>query len=114
MHSYILHILCYKHIATKKPTYGEMIDLLTEVEQQDSENIVNTLFDKFIKLYPNVMIGRPGRFYDSVKRIAAPTRPSLVGPSKLSGSPLASYRKRIWVPKVQQAQGNESMRTACI
>ena len=94
------------YIAAKRPTYGEMIDLFTEVEQQSNENIVNTLFDKFIKLYPNVMIGRPSRFCDTVKRIAAPTRPSLTGPSKVSGSPLVSYRKRIWVPKVQQ-QGNE-------
>ena len=82
-----------------------MIDLLTEVEQ-DSKDIINTLFDKFAKQFPNMMIGRPSRFYDTVKRIAAPTRPSLVGPSKLSGSPLVSYRKRIWAPRLQQAQGN--------
>ena len=86
-----------------------MIDLLTEVEKQISENIVNALFDKFSKLYPNVMIGRPSRFCDTVKRKAAPTIPSLIGPSKLSGSPLVSYRKRIWIPKVQQ-QGSYVMK----
>lgn len=78
-----------------------MIDLLAEVEQEESYNIANALFDRFSKLHPNVVLGRPSRFYDTVKRIAAPTKPSLVGPSKLSGSPLVSYRKRVWVPKVQ-------------
>ena len=85
-----------------------MINLLAEVEQEESESIMKTLFDKFSKLYPHISIGRPSRFYDTVKRIAAPTKPSLAGPNKLSGSPLVSYRKRVWIPKNQKAQGNES------
>ena len=84
-----------------------MIDLLAEVEQEESESIPNTLFDRFSTLYPNVVLGRPSRFYDTVKRIAAPTKPSSVGPSKLSGSPLVSYRKRIWAPKVKKTQGKK-------
>ena len=84
-----------------------MIDLLAEVEQEESESIPNALFDRFSTLNPNVVLGRPSRFYDTVKRIAAPTKPSLVRPSKLSGSSLVSYRKRIWAPKVQKTQGKK-------
>ena len=34
-------------------------------------HIANALFDRFSKIHPNVVLGRPNRFYDTVKRIAA-------------------------------------------
>ena len=51
--------------------------------------------------YPTVEVGRPSRIYDTISRLVGPTRPSLRGPAKLSGSPLASYRKRIWLPRIR-------------
>ena len=77
------------------PSYGEMIDLLSDVEK----DVPETLCTKFRKLYPYIPIGRPDRFHDTIKWLAAPTRPSIKGPSKLQGSPLVTYRKRIWIPK---------------
>ena len=51
--------------------------------------------------FPGVPVGRPSRFYDTVKRIVGPTKPSVRGPPKLVGSPLASYRKRVWEPRIR-------------
>ena len=64
-----------------------------------------TLCSNFKKLYPHIRIARPKRFYDTVSRIAAPTKPSCKGDSKLCGSPLATYRKREWVPRVRNTAG---------
>ena len=46
-------------------------------------------------------MGRPNRLYDTVRRIAAPTQPSLRGSSKISGSDLEAYRSKIWVPRIR-------------
>ena len=80
------------------PSYGEMIDLLSNVEKSYVD-VPETLCSQFREQYPHIPIGRPDRFYDTVKRLAAPTRPSIKGPSKLQGSPLVTYRRRTWVPK---------------
>ena len=85
--------------ANKKPTYGELIDLLEEVEHE-SPNNENLLYSKFKVLYPKIYIGRPRRFYETVTRLAAPTKSSL-RKSNLTGSPLTSYRKRIWQPRLR-------------
>jgi len=58
------------------------------------------LFSEISKQYPNIPVSRPKRLYDAVKRIAAPTKPSLGRPAKLTGSPLASYRNRVWKPRI--------------
>lgn len=55
--------------------------------------------------YKHLSVGRPERFYDTVCRIAAPTRPSLRGEAKLVGSPLATYRRRAWVPNKGKKEG---------
>ena len=75
---------------------------------QESENCVdeNTsvpdiLFEKFQLAHPHVNVGRPKRLYDTVKRIAAPTQPSLRGGSKISGQDLLLYRSKTWVPRVR-------------
>nr|MCH9715538.1 hypothetical protein [Gammaproteobacteria bacterium] len=51
--------------------------------------------------YTNLVLGRPCRFSETVKRIIAPTKPSLKGDAKLIGSPLTTYRKRIWKPRIR-------------
>ena len=84
------------------PTYGEVIDLYEAFgERPDAAHL---LCSEMSKLYPCIPTKRPGRLFDSVKRIVAPTRPSLKGAAKVTGSPLASYRKRIWEPRVRTAE----------
>ena len=84
------------------PTYGELIDLLTELEGRP--DIVDLLCSKICKQYPNICVSRPMRLFDTIKRIAGPTRPSLRGPAKLAGSPLGTYRKRVWKPHTRATQ----------
>lgn len=89
-------LLC--HVAVRKPTYGDLIDLFEETEHECRGN-EDLLCTKFRMIYPD--IGRPRRFYETVKRIVAPTQPSLRGESRLSGSPLSSYRRRTWQPRIR-------------
>lgn len=91
---------CIRHVAVRKPTYGELIDLYEETERECPNN-EDLLYSKFKKIYPKIYIGRPRRFYDTVARIVAPTQPSLIGKRKLYGSPLSSYRKRTWEPRIR-------------
>jgi len=72
------------HVDDKIPSYGEMIDLLSNVEK-NYVDVPETQCSQFRELYPH--IPQPDRFYDTVKRLAAPTRPSIKGRSKLQGSP---------------------------
>ena len=62
---------------------------------------------KFSRQYPTVEVGRPSRVYDTISRLVGPTRPSLRGPAKLTGSPLASYRKRIWLPRIRNTNAGK-------
>ena len=77
--------------------YGELIDVLNDAEQESREHAPKLLYDKVKQRYPHVSIGRPARFFDTISRLAAPTRSSLIAPPKLCGSPLSSYRKRDWI-----------------
>ena len=114
IHTYIYvygYITCiYTYIAVAKPSYGELIDMLdaaeTEAAKRRSTNASILLLQKFKLNYRHISIGRPERFYDTVCRIAAPTRPSLRGPAKLLGSPLVTYRRRTWVPSTRKKEGN--------
>ena len=97
----------YEHYsASRLPTYGELIDLLKNSEK-DAPSDCDALCSMFQQLYPHIKISRPKRFYDTVNRIAAPTKPSSKGDSKLCGSPLVSYRKRVWKPRVRNTAGME-------
>lgn len=91
------------------PTYGELIKMLEDAEFEAKTkptcSAADILAAKFGRKYPNITTNRPDRLFDSISRIAAPTRPSTVGPSKLNGSPLQSYVKRRWVPKTKNTQG---------
>ena len=85
-------------------TYGEIVKIL-----EDVEILVKCLLlifsVKFSQKYPHIVTSRPSCLFDSINRIAAPTRPSAVGPSKLNGSPLRTYLKRTWVPRTRNVQG---------
>ncbi len=81
------------------PTYGELIDLFEYVEEENPGD-ATILVSKFNAVFPNVTTGR---LFDTVQRLAIPTKPSIRGKSaklegspKLQGSPLVSYcgRKR--------------------
>ena len=64
----------------KFPTYGELITLLSDAEAECESDIGQAVADilvmKFTSHWPNIRICRPGRFFDIVKRLAAPTRQS--------------------------------------
>lgn len=104
------------HKCNKQPSYGELIDMLHKSESEaaalNNPGCVNLLLlDKFKSCYQDITAGRPlrpERFYDTVCRIAAPTKPSLRGKPKLTGTPLATYKRRVWVPKVRHTEGKYS------
>jgi len=90
-------------MCNQKPLYGELIDMLNEAEDE-AENpgqVSHLLVQKFNDLYRHIETGRPESFYDTACRIAAPTKPSLRGTAKLTGSPLVSYKRREWIPKIR-------------
>ena len=82
------------------PTYGELIDLFSFIEEEHGSNEA-MLCAKFKELYPHIEVGRPHRFFDTVQRIVAPSRPSAVSKPPLSGTPLSSYRRRVWKPRIR-------------
>ena len=87
-----------------------MIDFLQAAEiacESDSRkhSVADILTEKFTSSYPHIPISRPTRFLDAVKRIAAPTKPSALGEQKLLGSPLVTYRRRVWIPRNRHKQG---------
>lgn len=93
--------------AYKVPTYGALIRMLevAEMEAETSETSVTELLEaKFHLNYLHIPISRPSRFFDDVNRIAVPTRPSAIGHRKLNGSPLCSYLKRHWTPRIRNTQ----------
>jgi len=63
---------------TDFPTHGKLLALLEgiELEANFDDSMSELLKAKFCKEYPSISISRPDRFLDTVKRIAAPTRPS--------------------------------------
>ena len=79
------------------PTYGELIDLFDKFGS-DPQLLCTKISDQF----PLIPISCPSRVVDSISRIAAPTKRSLNGTVKLTGSPLGYYRQRIWEPRVRR------------
>jgi len=63
------------------------------------------LLEKFKSCYRGITASRAERFYDTVCRIAAPTKPSLRGAPKHTGTPLATYKHRVLIPKVRYTEG---------
>lgn len=97
----------YLHIGTKMPTYGELVDLLEDSERglTCGDTVPDILYSKFKEAYPRIRIGRAKRFHTTIMRIAAPTRPSIRGESKLIGSPLIRYRRKNWIPRIRNPAG---------
>ena len=62
--------------------YGDLLILLDEAEQQ-SDDIAHSLALKLANLYPHIPIAMEDTFLKTVQRLAAPTRSSALGPSKL-------------------------------
>ena len=89
------------------PSYGDLIDFLeaAEIETDCYQSVADILTEKFTASYPHIPITRPSRFLDTVRRLAAPTKPSAVGQQKLIGSPLTSYRHRHWIPRTRHKPG---------
>lgn len=83
------------------PTYGELIEFLNVAESASTQKPEETLSQIFSLKYPDIPINRQTRFLDTVRRVAAPTRPSAVGRQKLVDSPLKSYLRRRWIPRTR-------------
>ena len=81
-------------------TYGDIITLFEQCEQANPGD-KNYLCCEFERVYLNIHIGRPGRFYDTVLRIIAPTQLFSRGNRSLDRSQLNSYRKRVWTPRIR-------------
>ena len=87
--------------ALSNPTYGDLIDIFEKFERE--KHAPELILSEVRKRYPCVSVSRPTRFFDAVQRIVGPTWPSLRGSAKLTGSPLASYRRRVWQPRIRNA-----------
>ena len=74
-------------------------DTFEEVERK--ADAADQLCVELCERYPHVTVGRPSRLLDTVKRLIAPTQPNALGPAKLTGSPLAHYRRRVWEPHMR-------------
>jgi hypothetical protein len=86
------------------PTYGELIQLLDDAESEcenRERSVAEILSHNFTSKYPHIPIHRCGRFMDTVIRIAAPTRSSVLGQQKLIRSPLQSYLGKQWAPYIR-------------
>ena len=92
-----LKLLLFSGCGYGKPTYGEHIDIFVWVEADAAD----LLCSEICRRYPNLLVGRPSRLFDTVQRIVGPTRASLRGTAKLTGSPLVSYRRRVWEPRIR-------------
>ena len=85
----------------QNPTYGDIIDLFEECESVAPANATH-FSAVFKECYPHFKVERPGRLYDTVKRIVAPTHPSIrSNRATLRGTQLQSYRKRAWIPRIR-------------
>jgi len=91
-------------VAEHYPKYGDLFILLDEAEQH-SDNTAHRLAQSFAKLYPHIPVTRQDTFLKTVLRLAAPTQPSAIGPSKLQGLALKQYKERIWRPTIRHTQG---------
>ena len=82
----------------KLPTYGFLIDLFGEYGEEPDK-----LLEKFKDNYPEIYIGRLDRFYNTMKRIVTPTLPSFKDKTcpVVLGPQLASYRKKLWKPRLR-------------
>lgn len=81
------------------PTYQHLIGMLSKAESEaagGSLSVAELLSCKFSHRFPHVQIGRPGRFLETVRRIAGPIRRE-----RLKGTARRSYLKRHWAPRTR-------------
>ena len=91
----------FTYIGNEGLTYGQIIDIFEECDQTSPGDATH-LTAAFKKVTPVLNVGRPGRFYDTIVRIVAPTRPALQNEkAALHGTPLHSYRERVWIPRIR-------------
>lgn len=71
---------------------------------EDQSNAEHLLYSEILERHPIISSKRPGRLFNSIQKIVAPTKASLKGPAKLpEGSLLSSYRRRVWQPRITRA-----------
>lgn len=72
-------------------------------------NAAELLCSEIRHRFPSIEVGRPSRVYDSISQKVAPTMPSLRGTAKLAGSPLASYRRPVWLTRIRNTHAGETV-----
>ena len=93
------------------PTYQELIGMLNKTESEASDGAVSVaelLTTKFGHRYPHIKIGRPGRFLETVRRIAGPVKHQ-----RLKGSVRRSYLKRRWTPRTRNVKCLGEYKMSC-
>ena len=81
------------------PTYQQLIGMLDKAESEAAGGAVSVaelLCSKFSHRFPHIRVGRPGRFLETVRRIAGPIKCQ-----RLKGSARRSYLKRRWAPRTR-------------
>ena len=81
------------------PTYQQLIQMLSKAESEagDGASSVAEIFAaKFSRRFPHIGVQRPGRFLETVRRIADPIKHQ-----RLIGSAHRSYLKRRWTPRTR-------------
>jgi len=92
----------------KFPTYKELIELLNDAESvaESALSPAELVAEEFRQCYPHIYIGRPGRFLETIRRIAGP-----ITNQRLNASSQRSYLKRQWKPRIRnttdQCQGTQ-------
>lgn len=98
------------------PTYGCLIDLHKKYgDNRDKPRLIKA----FKAQYPNIYIGRPDRFHNTITRIVLPTIPTAGKSGSISD--LAAYRAKVWKPRLRNTTKISagmftlySISTACI
>ena len=88
------------------PTYQQLIELLDEAEKLEPESslsVAEILTTNFSIAHPDIKIGRPKRFLETVSRISAPVKKG-----KLETTHLMSYLQREWIPRVRNEGVSQS------
>ena len=81
------------------PTYQQLIQMLSKAESEAGEgatSVAELLAAMFSHRFPHIRVGRPGRFLETVRRIAGPIKHQ-----RLHGSTRRSYLKRRWTPRTR-------------
>lgn len=81
-------------------TYQEIIEILNEADRVTDSTVSTAeyVYKEFKQRYPLIYIGRPNRFLETARRIAAPIKNK-----KVKGSAQTSYLKREWKPRIRNA-----------